>query len=411
MKPRILLLTLVVGALASCCTPPTEERTAIVPYSSRDADTGQFVDITGTTSITVSVAATGTYSGVHLVFGTDDTAAIQAAAAAADALTPKGTVYLPRGGYIITDSVFNQSYADGTPTYSVIGDGGRQTTFYPAPSHAKTGDTFLQKASNAHGALFQGFGWDASHHDFATNFYVMAPGLGATCRDLYMVNMKGMMAFIYAFNGQGFLDSCHFEAAGNVGLMVVGGVLVHNSYSGNHYGNGVYITGGGTLTWLGGTLDECVYRTVYVDTNSKLVLNSALVYGNGSTNAIIEVVGEARIDNCRIEPYNTGYNEQGLKVVTGGLLQLMNCTVKGYGNSGHAVNVDGGEALIANCVLTSTGSGHALNILSGATARLTCTKLTASGAGDGLANAGTCHDGGGNVADSKSGSAPVTTAL
>lgn len=38
MKP----VTLVVGALASCCTPPTEERTAIVPYSSRDADTGRY---------------------------------------------------------------------------------------------------------------------------------------------------------------------------------------------------------------------------------------------------------------------------------------------------------------------------------------------------------------------------------
>lgn len=367
--------------------------------------------VNSSTSITVSGSAPGSYTGIHLVWGTDDTAAIQAAAVAADALSPKGTVYLPRGGYIITDSCFNQSYATGTITYAIKGDGSAQSVFYPAPSHALTGGYFLQISSNSQHGLYEGFGWDGSHYNFGGNSYVMAPSLACCMRDVRFVNQKGFLAFVYAFQGQNYFDSCHFEAAGNVGLYVVGGANVHNCYCGNHYGNGVYIDNGASLTWIGGTLDECTYRTVYAAANCKFNAVGAVIFGNGSSYPVIETAGTTRLINCRLEPYNTGYSQSGVKVVTGGLLQATNCTIKGYGTNGHAVDVAAGEALIANCVLTSTGSGHALNIASGATARLTCTKLTASGAGDGLANAGTCHDGGGNAADSKSGGAPVTTAL
>jgi hypothetical protein len=346
-----------------------------------------------------------------LVIGTDDTTAIKAAATAADALSPKGTVYLPRGGYVITDTPFVQSYASGRTTYCVVGDGSGQTTFFPAPSHAKGSNAFLQTSSNALSALYEGFAWDASHYNYSSNFAVMSPALASTLRDLRFTNHKGLLAFVYAFTGQNYIDRCHFEAAGSEGIHVTGSAVITNSYCGNHFGNGVFVDSGASLTVIGGILDECTYRTVYVASTGKFAAIGATLYGNGSTYPVLETAGEARIDNCRVEPFNTGYSEPGIKCASGGLLQINNCTVKGYGTNGHAVDVAGGEAHICNSSLTSTGTGHALNIASGATARLTCTKLTGSGAGDGLANAGTCHDGAGNVADSKSGTAPVTTAL
>jgi len=370
--------------------------------------------VNSSTSITVSGSAPGSYTGIHLVWGTDDTAAIIAAAAAADALTPKGTVYLPRGGYIITDSVFRQTYATGTTTYAVIGDGPEQSVFYPAPSHAKTGDCFLQTDSNALNGRYIGFGWDGSHYNFATNFYIMAPTLNSTVRDVKMINQRGMLAYLYLHTGINFVERCHFEAAGSAGLQITGSALIKNSYSGNHFGNGLMLNSGASLTWIGGTLDECDYRTVYAPTNTIFDAIGALIYVNGSAGgspAIEAAGGQVRVTNCRIEPFNPAYNARGMLVSSSGLMQISNCSVKGFGTNGHAVDVQSGEALIVNSALTSTGTGHALNIASGATARLTCTKLTGSGAGDGLANAGTCHDGGGNVADSKSGSAPVTTAL
>lgn len=314
--------------------------------------------VVDTNTITVSGAAPSNWTGVNLIWGTDDTAAIQAAAAAADAVEPKGVVYVPRGGYIFDDLLFNQSYASGTRTYSVVGDGQNSTVFYPAPDHARTSSAIFNYNANATYCTFRGFSISGYGVEFTGSPNVMqAPG-GAEFDDVRIEEVRCAGAsLLYIGTSDVRLNKCHFEKASAYGITLAGSAYFQDCYTGNHGESGLYIAGGGRGYWFAGIGDECTAATFSVMTGSYLFTTNALVYAGTGRAACLVDNGTLRATQSEFIPFDANNNVTGLDVNASGIAYLQGCRLvgsgSGYGLDNLGIVYDGGN----NTANNKTGGG------------------------------------------------------
>lgn len=332
--------------------------------------------VTNSTTIVVTDASSGSYTGISLVLGTDDTAAIQAAVAAAKANDPTSTVVVPAGGYIFNELLFDGNEASVASGLKVLGAGSSNTIFYLAPDYDTASTTsntgaFFRTSGNTRSASLQGVQVDGSSLSIsATGYHVISDaGDRSSFVDVQVSNCKGFSDLGLFVGTHGTIQRCKFEGGGYVGMEFSGcGYNIFDTYSGNHAYLGVYInavTGatnaGIAVKWFGGNIDECA--------------SGASCYITGSTD--VTFIG------ARFYGFTSGY---ACDVVGSSTAKFIGCEIVGYG---------------------ATGNRNGLDVASGCTVYLSCCRLDGVGTGNGLTNAGTVYDCLGNVIDSISGTAPV----
>lgn len=307
------------------------------------------------TTITCSVSATGSYTGVHLVLGTDDTVAIQAAAAAADAMSPRGQVYIPSGGYVFSDRLFNQSYSTDSNTYAIVGDGSSDTKLFPSPSHTLTGGAVFNTQANASFGIMRGITVDGSYFSFSGTPSITSASTYAIWDDIRLLNFKGTTNVVNIQTSGARLYNCHVESASYVGILVAGSAEFYGCYTGNHGYIAIHVTSG-AVVWEGGAIDECAGPSVYL-ASSTLRISNALVYA-GTSQPAVETTGTCSIygNGTRFIPFGANNDCTGILLASSGTARLVNCILTGSGtgyglnNSGTVYDVGG------NTFTTTTGT-------------------------------------------------------
>lgn len=303
--------------------------------------------VNSATSITTSLAATGTLSNVPLVFGTDDTAAIQAAGVAAKAMVPSGKVILPAGGYLFSALLFDLSYAAGTDTITVQGDGSNCTFLYPHPnfdfSTTAANQSMVFKMANASWLRASGFTLDCHkfHYGFnsTTSYPLHVNSASAVVSDVRVLRTSGSYAAMYV-GQRARLYNVHQEDAAYVGLyMSAVSVEAFGCYCGNN-GNFSLLASNINglsntqyfLRWIGGTVDESGAGGASLVASTDVDFIGAKLYGPTGPQfaATVDGTSIARFINSEIVPFGTG-NRSGLKVLSGGITHLCQTRVAGSG--------------------------------------------------------------------------------
>lgn len=334
-------------------------RTTVLPRT-------EIVSVVNQTTVVVAAAAVGSSAGVRLVIGTNDTQALQEAAAAAESLSPRGTIYLPRGGYIFDETPFvfsGSAYNFKRP--SIYGDGSGATFLYAAPDGAWTNDCVFNYDTINGSNTLRGFTLDGGYAKFL-NKQIIFQSSSANynlIEDVRVLNFSKSYGVYLA--GATTMLSCHVEGMQEGrGIVCAGNVVtLINSYSGNNGYYSVDVNNGSGLVVIGGILDESTVGTISLGNGAYLELNGALVYIGGSyTGVKCNANNNVRATNSRIIPFGANAN----------------CT---------GIDVDPTSTVfLSQCVVTSSGTGV------------------------GIANAGTVYGGGNNIISSISGN-PVNSSL
>lgn len=309
--------------------------------------------------VSVSTTASGDYQNIHLVYGSDDTAALISAAEEADARQPKGCVHIPSGGYIFTQTPFvftRPAYEGKRP--SIIGDGAASTFFFPTPGASSVQNCLFNYDIIDGSNVMEGFTVDGSFRN-ASGLFIVYESSSANynqINDVRVVNFTSAFSLI-TISAATTCRNIHLEqSAGGRGLYCNGHVTLVDSYIGNCGYIGLDITNGGAHV-RGGRLDECTYRTVSVQ-NGALNLSDTIVYaGAGKTAITVDATGVLRASGSLIEPFDFNNHSTGVLIEAGGKAFLNQCTLEGsgtgYGLNNEGTVYDGGN----NECNTKTGTG------------------------------------------------------
>lgn len=328
--------------------------------------------VVSATEITLTSASAGSASGVTLIWGTNDTDALQAATAAAKAMPTRGAIYAPAGGYIFTALPFDFGETAVHPACSLIGDGSNCTVFYPAPDYdfsSTTSNTgmFARYDGESREGKIEGLRIEGHSYSMSGSGYLVISDAGnkMTLRDVRIEHIKGLTGHL-ALNSADFLvDRCHFEGASYLGMLVAGGGYIVNTYTGNHSYYGLYITGvagesntGVHLSVVGCIIDECTNESCYINASKDIKFANTRFFGPVSKYACaVDGTSKARFVNCDIIDFGNTGNRGGLKVLSGGTASLASCRLHGcgtlYGLDNEGTVYDGGN----NESNTKTGSG------------------------------------------------------
>lgn len=302
--------------------------------------------VNSSTSITVGSAATGTYSSIHLVFGTDHTAYLQAAMTAAKAAGAH--VIVPAGGYLFSALPFDANRsADGNAT-GVIGAGSSVAVFYPVPGFdfsSTTSNTgaFYRTNGFCRNAILTGVQIEGSYHSYsgASGYIVVSDsGERTLIDDVRITHTKGFTALLSVTGTRTNINRSYFEGAGYQGINVTGGSSIfQDCYCGNHGYRGLNIesiTGtsntGVSFRWVGGIIDECTYQSSYISSSTDVVFIGARFLGPASYYACeLASSSHARFVGCELVGYGASGNRGGLKVASGCIATLSNCRLHGLG--------------------------------------------------------------------------------
>lgn len=303
---------------------------------------GTISSVTNATTIVASTTATGNYTGINLVFGTDDTAEIQAAVAAAKALSPAGEVVVPAGGYLLTARPLDLLYSTLTPSIRFQGAGRGRTEFFLDPTFDIAGiadghGAFIRDG-NALGHEIGGFTVDGSWYGFSASgkhvFEVF--GSRAKYRDVEVLYARGFTTVMAVTGSRGSFERLHLEAGGYVGLAIESGASGEflDCYSGNHGNVSVQISNIDGLSntapavkFLGGLFDESTQGTVTLAAATDVVFVGTRIFG-ASTKYAVQIDGTSigRFVGAELIPWignpvSPG-NRGGLKVLFGGKAYL-----------------------------------------------------------------------------------------
>lgn len=331
--------------------------------------------VNSATSITTADASTGSYSSVHLVFGTDDTTALQAAMTAAK--IAGANVIVPAGGYLFSSLPFNASRTTVGEASGVIGAGSNVTIFYPVPGFnfsSTTSNTgiFYRTDGNCRNSMLRGLQIEGSYHSYsgASSYHLISDSGDRTFfDDLKVRHVKGFIAMANLTGTRFHAKRCFFEGASYVGVSLSGGSYhFEDCYTGNHayYGLQVASINGATNTgiafkWIGGIIDECNFQSCYISDSTDIVFIGARIFGPVNYYACeLASSSHARFVGCEIVGYGSSGNRGGLKVASGCIATLSSCRLHGLGTL------------------------------------------------YGLDNAGSVYDGGGNISNNKTGAGSIT---
>lgn len=329
--------------------------------------------VNSSTSITVASAAVGSYTGISLVLGTDDTSALQTAYAAAKAA--KCNLIVPAGGYIFSALPFDGNMATSGQASGIIGAGMNATIFFPTPSYnfaSTTSNTGIFLRYNGNGRNAYCFGFWVDCHSNALNgsgYHVISDSSsGLTLDHVRVGHSNGLSNMALLTGTTTLLRRSIFEASSYLGIQVAGGsVLIDDCYTGNHGYWGLYInsvagTGntGVSFRWLNGIIDESVGSSCYISGSTDCVFIGARAFGPVANYAVeVASSSHARFVGCELVGYGASGNRGGLKVASGCTVTLTSCRLHGLGTL------------------------------------------------YGLDNAGTVYDGGGNVSNNKTGAGSI----
>jgi hypothetical protein len=359
---------------------------------------GTIATYVSATQITVSVAATSTETGLHLVWGTNDTAAIQAAHAAAMAMQPRGLVTVPAGGYIFDEVLFDFTEAAPVKSGGVLGAGSGSTIFYPSPAHDLAGTSMLAKTTgNNNYTRLEGFAVDGCYFEWAATFknvIQLAGFLMETVRDVRIEFVYGVTDGIKALGYFTSLERVYVESSASYGVTLASGgsAFVSDSVFANCINFSLNIES------VAGTANTKSFVRVlnsWVDESG-----SGALYVTGSTDVVLEGV---RVSG----PVGAA----GLQIVSSSVVHAIGCELLPWGTTGNRPGADVASGCVlhaTNCRFDAAGTGNALT--NAGTVNLSNSRLSVLGSGVALANTGTANDLGGNVIASSSGTAAVRDA-
>ena len=301
--------------------------------------------------------------GNTLVWGTDDTIALEAAWAAASANTGDGktasVLYVPDGGYIFSKRVFTQT---AVPGISIIGDGPHKTVFYPHPSFDFT-------SVNANSGMLTSPGVGDSTQTEIANFSINGCFINFTS-----VN-TGSQIFLLGLYGR-YAHDIIVEDLGTAALTGgVGGIyqaahVTRNveaiQIDGNYswalsYGNlydclasngqtGYYIFNvnysaytGDSLTMVNCFGDESGTPSLQiVNSNGATFIGSQFYSQYGGGNSVsVDGVSIVRFIGCNFGPYfYSALDSGGLSVASGGIAYIENCDLRNN-TGGYAITNNG----------------------------------------------------------------------
>lgn len=366
----------------------TSTKTLAVPL-------GTVATYVSATEITVSVAATSTETSLHLVWGTNDTTAIQAAHAAAKAMEPRGVVIVPAGGYIFDELLFDLTESTARKIGGVVGAGTGSTIFYPSPGHDLAATAMFAKTNgNCYDTLIQGFSVEGSYFQFSASgkhVIEMAGFINETLRDVRSEYLYGTTSGVSTSGYFTKLDRVYIESHGYDGLQVTGAgsVWVQDCIFANCGRYSVLLSGlTGTLNQKsfarieGGWIDESNSGGLSVENCTDVVLSGVRINGPvGAAGLLLSSNSNVRAIGCDLLPWSTTGNRPGVDVASGSTLWLTGCRVDSSGTS-HAIT-NAGTLYMASC------------------------RAGVSGSGTGLVNTGTVIDGGTNSVVSTSGAGTI----
>lgn len=318
--------------------------------------------VVSATEITLTSASATSASGVTLVWGTNDTDALQAATAAAKAMPTRGAIYAPAGGYIFTALPFDFGETAVHPACSLIGDGSNCTVFYPSPDYSFASTTsntgmFARFDSECREGSIEGVRVEGHSYSMAGSGYwiISDASSGATFRDVRVENLKGFTGHLILNSTDFLVDRCHFEGAGYLGVQVGGGGVFQNSYTGNHAYFGLYVSSvagesntGIHLSVVGGIIDECTNESCYISGSKDVKFTNVRFFGPvGKYACAVDGTSKARFVNCEVIDYGNTGNRGGLQVLSGGVAFVTACRFHGcgtlYGINNSGTVYDGGN--------------------------------------------------------------------
>ena len=305
------------------------------------------------TTITVSVAATGSYTGINLIWGTDQTAALQAAFAEAKNLNEH--LHVPAGGYIFSELPFDGNLlADGKAS-GVIGDGSGSTIFYPAPNYdfssttANTGIFYrtngFARDAQLYGLSVQGgyFSWSGG-----SSYHVISDSGDRTLiEDVRIEHLKGFTALAQFVGSRLHCFRLYTEGAGYNGIVASSGsYYFEDCYTGNHGYIGLHVLSingsantGVSFKWVGGVIDESTFYSCLIESSTDVVFVQGRFFGGvGAYACDLISSSNARFLGCEILPFTTSGNRGGLNVASGCTAFLTNCRLSSSGSLYSLVN-------------------------------------------------------------------------
>ena len=303
------------------------------------------------TEITTTDPASGSYTGISLIWGTDDTVALQAAMTAAKVVGEH--VHVPAGGYIFSELPFDANRASAGKASGVIGDGSGSTIFYPTPDYDFASTTivtgiFYRANALCRDAQVYGISVDGSYYVWSgTDYHIISDAGDRTLiEDVRIEHLKGFTSMALLTGTRLHCFRLYAEGGGYLGIWASGGsYYFEDCYTGNHAYYGLLVDSvngnsntGITFKWSGGIIDESGNSSCHITSSSDVGFSQARFFGPASYYACeLASSSNARFVECEIIPYTNSGNRGGLDVNSG-------CT-----------------AFITNCRLASSGSLYALD--------------------------------------------------
>ena len=318
------------------------------------------------TQVTASVNAITTISNVTIIWGTDDTAALRAAVAAAKAFTPYRSIYVPSGGYMFNKLIVDNRYATLTKGVGILGDGSSQTRFFPMPDYdfstTSSGKGMLTAQTSVLHTNFAGFAYDGLGYNFSASGYAAVQvgsvdGGGYTTvgttqlNDIYVRDSIGTTTGLeIVLMGGGvarglFAYGCGFRGMtfNSVGLTAIGCGVSNNP------GTGIYITGvpintGTSLTFIGGLIDEngSGAPSILINNSSDVTFVGQRIYAAAASTAAVQLTNSStvRFIGCGIEPFALHPNSTALLIDGTSTAYILNSRLVGRG-TGYVINNSG----------------------------------------------------------------------
>lgn len=324
------------------------------------------------TQATTALPATSSYTNLTLIYGSDDTAALQALTSAARTQQPRGVVTIPAGGYVFSALPFDCAESSVHAGLGVIGAGSGRSVFYPAPDYdwnstAANEGLFWKTNANTRDALLQGVSVDGCSMSLPGSGYhvISDAGDGTTMRDVHVKQVRGITSHVHLVSTRFRGVRLWSEGSSYIGLSCSGGsYLFQDCYTGNHAYYGLHVTAingasntGVCFRWNNGIVDECGSIACEVNGSSDVVFAGARMFG-GVNGWACEVTGgsDVRFIGCELLGYGgQGPNRGGLSVGTGCVAKLTACVLDGF---------NGGEAL-SNAGLVLDGLNNTFSSRSG----------------------------------------------
>ncbi|MGV3664264.1 MAG: hypothetical protein ACO1TE_29095 [Prosthecobacter sp.] len=340
---------------------------AYLAMHSLNPSTARTVTYVDTDEITLSGASLTSYNGADLILYTqDDADDIIAACAAAKA--GKTNVILPAGGYVVNKTCLVINHASLTNLPQVIGEGSGLTRFFIAPDFAYGdlgyGDGVLTDIFNAANLRLSGFAVYGSYTDPGVGYKALyVHSCYGRIDDVRITSFRGgAVAAMYVSSSQMKIDRVHVEGNAGYGILLDGSTV---DMMGCYHGNGTNLPGLyiylSTVVQVGGTQDEATGHNILIQgASSRYTLIGGRVEGLASAYAVQIDAGVARFIGSLLHPYNDHANSGSISIASGATAIANGCTIKGLGTRYAVLNAgtfhDGGGNVFEGTGISSSGT-------------------------------------------------------